>query len=106
MRKTDANGYLQMPGSRTVRSPLDRRRWYFANTPSVAVPDDTEDLWTWRGRRYLLRGVDAADYRLHMRVRSPKWATVALPGAVFRSLVRPLHDFLRGYEPCAAECPF
>ena len=74
--------------------------------PSVAVPDDTEDLWTWHGRRYLLRGVDAADYRLHMRVRSPKWATVALPGAVFRSLVRPLHDFLRGYEPCAAECPF
>jgi len=20
--------------------------------PTVAVPDDTEDLWTWRGRRY------------------------------------------------------
>jgi hypothetical protein len=43
VRRTDPNGYLQMPGSRTVRSPLDRRRWYFANTPSVAVPDGLGD---------------------------------------------------------------
>jgi hypothetical protein len=62
---------------------------------SVELPDDVEDLWTWRGRRYLLRAVTAADYRLHMRVRSPKWGTVALPTAAFRSLVRPLHHFLR-----------
>jgi hypothetical protein len=38
VRKTDPNGYLQMPGSRTLRSPLDDQRWYFANTPSPAVP--------------------------------------------------------------------
>jgi hypothetical protein len=62
---------------------------------SVELPDDVEDLWTWRGRRYLLRAVTAADYRRHMRVRSPKWGTVALPTAAFRSLVRPLHHFLR-----------
>ncbi|HLJ97523.1 MAG TPA: hypothetical protein VKU02_30465 [Gemmataceae bacterium] len=43
VRKSDPNGYLQMPGSRTVRSPLDRRRWYFANSPSVAVPDGLGD---------------------------------------------------------------
>ena len=35
--------YLQMPGSRTVRSPLDGRRWYFANAPSAAVPTGLGD---------------------------------------------------------------
>jgi pimeloyl-ACP methyl ester carboxylesterase len=43
VRKTDPNGFLQMPGSRTVRSPLDGRRWYFANKPSPAVPDGLGD---------------------------------------------------------------
>jgi hypothetical protein len=43
VRTTDPNGFLQMPGSRTVRSPLDRRRWYFANVPSAAVPDGLGD---------------------------------------------------------------
>jgi hypothetical protein len=43
VRKTDSAGYLQMPGSRTVRSPLDGRRWYFANRPSPAVPDGLGD---------------------------------------------------------------
>ena len=32
--------------------------------PSVELPDDVEDLWTWRGRRYLMRAVPSADYRL------------------------------------------
>ena len=27
VRATDVNGYLQMPGSRTMRSPLDGKRW-------------------------------------------------------------------------------
>jgi pimeloyl-ACP methyl ester carboxylesterase len=43
VRKTDPNGHLQMPGSRTVRSPLDGKRWYFANRPSEAVPDGLGD---------------------------------------------------------------
>jgi hypothetical protein len=43
VRNTDPNGYLQMPGSRTMRSPLDGRRWYYANTPSRAVPDGLGD---------------------------------------------------------------
>jgi pimeloyl-ACP methyl ester carboxylesterase len=43
VRKTDPNGFLQMPGSRTVRSPLDGRRWYFANAPSAAVPTGLGD---------------------------------------------------------------
>jgi hypothetical protein len=36
VRKTDPNGWLEMPGSRTAASP--DTRWYFANNPSPAVP--------------------------------------------------------------------
>ena len=36
VRKTDANGFLEMPGSRTASSR--DIRWYFANDPSPAVP--------------------------------------------------------------------
>jgi hypothetical protein len=36
VRKTDPNGWLEMPGSRTAVSP--DTRWYFANNPSPAVP--------------------------------------------------------------------
>jgi hypothetical protein len=66
---------------------------------AVDLPADTDDLWTWRDQRYLFRAVDASEYRRHMRVRSPKWGTVGLPGAEFRRLVRPLHHFTHGYEP-------
>jgi len=38
LRQTDPNGHLEMPGSRTLRSPLDDMRWYYANTPSPSVP--------------------------------------------------------------------
>ncbi len=74
--------------------------------PAVALPDDTADLWTWRGRRYLLRAVAVGDYRRHMRVRSPKWDTVHLPGRAFRELVRPVHAFTHVVPAAAAECPF
>jgi pimeloyl-ACP methyl ester carboxylesterase len=43
VRKTDPAGHLQMPGSRTMRSPLDGKRWYFANRPSPQVPDGLGD---------------------------------------------------------------
>lgn len=52
VRQTDPNGYLQMPGSRTMSSPLDHRRWYYANVPSSAIPDGLGDeeeiraIWT------------------------------------------------------------
>jgi hypothetical protein len=69
--------------------------------PSVALPPDTPDVWLFRGRRYLLRAVDVADYRRHMRERSPRWQTVTLPRRVFRALVRPLHHFTGG-PPCLA----
>lgn len=43
VRKTDPNGYLEMPGSRTETSPLNHHRWYFANAPSAAVPNGLDD---------------------------------------------------------------
>jgi hypothetical protein len=43
VRQTDTNGFLQMPGSRTLRSPQDNLRWYYANNPSPAVPDGLGD---------------------------------------------------------------
>ncbi len=64
--------------------------------PPVTFPDDTADLWTWHGQRYLLRAVPVAEYRRHMRVRSPRWGTVCLPAAVFRDLVRPFSAFVPG----------
>jgi hypothetical protein len=41
VRKTDPNGFLQMPGSRTASSP--DIRWYFANNPSAEVPKGLGD---------------------------------------------------------------
>jgi hypothetical protein len=43
VRRTDPNGHLEMPGSRTTRSPRDNLRWYYANKPSLAVPDGLGD---------------------------------------------------------------
>ena len=61
--------------------------------PTVSLPADSPDLWTWRDRQYLLRGVAVEDYIVHMKVRSPKWGTVALPGAAFGQLARPFRWF-------------
>jgi hypothetical protein len=49
VKKTDPNGHLQMPGSRTMTSPLDHKRWYFANAPSPACPDGLDDEAAIRG---------------------------------------------------------
>ena len=43
LKKNDPDGYLEMPGSRTETSPLNHRRWYYANRPSPAVPDGLND---------------------------------------------------------------
>jgi len=41
-----------------------------------------------------MMGVDLGEYRNHMRRRSPKWETVCLPAEDFRSLARPIDDWL------------
>jgi hypothetical protein len=71
--------------------------------PHVELRPGTADVWVWRGRRYLMRAVPVADYRSHMKVRSPKWDTVHLPTAAFRSLVRPLRDYTHPHE-VVADC--
>jgi hypothetical protein len=43
LKKTDPDGYLEMPGNRTETSPLNHRRWYSANRQSAAVPDGLDD---------------------------------------------------------------
>jgi hypothetical protein len=43
VRNTDPSGHLEMPGSRTIVSPLDHKRWYYANNPSAAVPEGLGD---------------------------------------------------------------
>ncbi|MGA2248157.1 MAG: hypothetical protein ABSH48_24495 [Verrucomicrobiota bacterium] len=41
VRHTDTNGWLEMPGSRTARSP--DTRWYFANNPGATVTNGLGD---------------------------------------------------------------
>jgi hypothetical protein len=43
LRTHDPNGFLEMPGGRTERSPLNHLNWYSANLPSGAVPDGLGD---------------------------------------------------------------
>lgn len=43
VRQTDPNGYLEMPGGRQTTSPLDGKRWYWANDPGKNVPDGQGD---------------------------------------------------------------
>jgi hypothetical protein len=74
--------------------------------PQVELPEDTEDLFVWRGRRYLLRAIDAREYHRHQRLLSPGWGTVFLPSAVFRELVRPVRYFTHALPLIPDECPF
>jgi hypothetical protein len=39
LREHDANGWLEMPGSRTIQAPFAGHDWYWANTRSPATPD-------------------------------------------------------------------
>ena len=63
--------------------------------PPYELTPGTPDLFTFQKRSYLMRAVGVAEYRKHMRVRSPKWGTVHLPVQAFRSLVLPFSEFLQ-----------
>ena len=68
--------------------------------PDVRLPDDVEDLWHFRGHRYLLRAVAADDYQMHRRVRSARWGTVTLPTPVYKRLAQPFRiSFSRRSRP-------
>jgi hypothetical protein len=63
---------------------------YWIDPP--AIPE--ADMFQFRDRWYRIFGVDLAEYQQHMRRRSAKWETVALPQADFRSLARPIEQWL------------
>ena len=63
---------------------------YWIDPPLTPEPG----MYEHKGRWYYLVGIDLAEYRNHMRRRSPKWETVALPAEHFRSLARPIDSWL------------
>jgi hypothetical protein len=48
VKKTDPDGYVEMPGARVVTPPVNHSSWYFANRQSPAVPDGFDDEGTIR----------------------------------------------------------
>jgi hypothetical protein len=47
-----------------------------------------------REQTYVFAGVPLDEYRLHARLRSPRWGTVNLPVRDFARFVRPIADWL------------
>jgi hypothetical protein len=43
VHQVDTNAHLEMPGSRTMTSPLDHKKWYYANDAGPAVPEGLGD---------------------------------------------------------------
>jgi hypothetical protein len=52
------------------------------------------DRFEYRSRQYGFIAIALEHYRAHMKVRSPGWGTVSLPGRVLRDHSRPFHEFL------------
>jgi hypothetical protein len=48
-----------------------------------------QEVFEQRGRWYALRAVRVRDYKPAMKVRSPKWGTVHVPGEVFEKISSP-----------------
>ena len=63
---------------------------YWIDPPLVPEPG----MFEHRERWYQVLGVELREYQEHMRRRSVKWETVALPLADFRSLARPIESWL------------
>ncbi len=63
---------------------------YWIDAPLLPEPGmfEFDDRW------YLLLAVDLEAYRQHMRQRSPKWETVSLKADDFRTLARPVSEWL------------
>jgi hypothetical protein len=64
--------------------------------PELELAPGTLDAFSFRDALYLVRGVEVSAYRAAMRTRSPSWATVHLPTAAFRDIVKPFSWFLHG----------
>jgi hypothetical protein len=62
-----------------------------------------EELWTWQGRRYVLRAIPVTEYVQRMRQRSPRWQTVYLSAQDTRELARPFRSFWKQSSPCTSK---
>lgn len=62
--------------------------------PPFVLPENATDAFLFQNTTYLMRAITVADYRRHMTVRSPRWGTVSLPVAAFRTLVQPFSSLL------------
>jgi hypothetical protein len=63
---------------------------YWIDPPLTTEPG----MFEFRDRWYWIMGVNLSEYREHMRRRSAKWQTVALPRQDFQALARPLESWL------------
>lgn len=63
---------------------------YWIDAPLLPEPG----MFPFGERWYLMLGVALAEYRQHMRRRSERWRTVAIPQGEFRSLARPVESWL------------
>lgn len=63
---------------------------YWIDAPLMPEPS----MFEHDGRWYVMLGVELQEYRQYMRQRSAKWDTVSLPIADFRTLARPVSDWL------------
>jgi len=63
---------------------------YWIDPPLVPEAGMFEHQERW----YLPLAIELDAYRQHMRQRSPKWETVALPAEDFRLLARPMSEWL------------
>ena len=63
---------------------------YWIDAPLVPEPG----MYEFSGRWYWMLCVELLEYRQFMRRRSAKWETVSLPIAQFRTLARPIQDWL------------
>jgi hypothetical protein len=64
---------------------------YWLQTDGTPPPEITHEF---RDQTYVFAGVPLDAYKLHARVRSPKWGTVNMPRAAFAEHVRPLVSWL------------
>jgi hypothetical protein len=63
---------------------------YWIECPMLPEPGMFEHKERW----YLSLGISLPEYRQQMRQRSPKWGTVCIPAEQFRSLARPIDEWL------------
>ena len=69
---------------------------YRFELPSVET--DGREVYDFADHRYMFQAVDARDYSLNMRVRSPRWQTVMLGADDFRRLAVPVRRLLTKSE--------